>query len=98
MCADGVGVVPEPGLVHQLQIGEIVHSHGGGAPVGRQRAADDNRARAGPLDRAVGRRQQPHVAGRIQRFVAPLIVQVLFVPDLDGLDAAAIARGEFAHE
>jgi len=39
-----------------------------------------------------------HIAARIQRLVAPLVVQVLLVPDLVGLDAAFVALGHGRQE
>ena len=60
---------------------------------GRHGAADDIGLRILALDSPVSQLEQLHVAGCAQRLVAPLVMQVLFVPDLIGPNPAFVAGG-----
>ena len=87
---------PQPGAVHLLQVGCVADGRRRGRSGGGRRTADDDHAGARGLDGPVGGSQEADVASGIQLLAAPLVPQVLFVPYLDRLHAAAVARRELA--
>jgi len=98
MHPDRVAVVAQAGAVHLLQVGRVADGRGRLRTGGGRRAADDDHAGTRGLDGPVGGGQQAHIARRVQRLIAPLVMQVLFIPHFDGLHAAAIAPCKLTDE
>ncbi len=94
----GIAVVLQPGLVHLLQVTEVINGLAGIISTGSQGAADHDSTGVFGLDGLVGSGQQLHVAASIQRLIAPLVVKVLLVPDLVGLHPALVALGHGRQE
>ncbi len=107
MSSDAVTVDEGPFLDHPLEVVEVIHPDdpvgivgiGLTARGGRESTADDDDIWIAALDRLVGKAEHLHIASGVNALSRiPLPVQVLLVPDLDGVDPSLVAVDEAGQE
>ena len=99
MRTHGIQIVIGARLEHLLQIGEIVYGQAAVVAGGRQSATNHGHAGASAFDGIISRGQQIYIFTGVERFVAPFIVQILFVPHFNSFErAVAIFTRHGAHK
>ena len=85
-------------LIHAFEEGEVIESQVAAFERGREAGRQDANGRVGFLGPPIRDAEQLDVGSGINRTVAPLMVQIRLVPDLDVSDPAPVARDEIVDE
>ena len=98
MYRQNVEVTGRAGVVHRLQIVQVVHAPFAAGRVQRwgERARQDLHSRRGLFHHGVHHLQHLHIAGRVDRAKPPLQAQIGLVPNNEVAHSALVATCEFS--